>query len=121
MRKEILWLEYELHDKESGLNKYYNLSDYYEPKIGDSIDGHILLHKVAAINHAIHSSKEGTVIFWVDTDVSFRKQIPHWILQWFRNRDITYIPMYLGPTENWDKYNVEKEDELKKLMLQDGG
>ena len=124
MRKEILWLEYELHNKDSGLNKYYYISDYHEPnnpdpKVGDPIDGHILLHKVAAINHAIHSSKEGTLVMWVDTDVSFRKQLPQSIIDWLRDRDMSYIPMHLGPTENWESYNVEKNADLQKLMLQE--
>lgn len=124
MRKEILWLEYELQNQDSGLNKYYNISDYHEPtnpdpKVGDTIDGHVLLHKVAAINHAVHSSKHDSLVMWVDTDVSFRKQLPASVINWLKDRDISYIPMYLGPTENWDNYNVEKEADLKKLMLQE--
>ena len=56
---------------------------------------------------------------WVDTDVSFRKQLPQSIIDWLKDRDMSYIPMHLGPTENWESFNVENKADLQKLMLQE--
>jgi hypothetical protein len=37
--------------------------------VGQTKAGHTLMLKTASINHAVQSSKDGQIIFWVDTDV----------------------------------------------------
>ena len=95
----VPWLEHELTDQGSGLNKYYELAQYFDVtamnKEGSVKVGCALLMKVAAIQHAIHISPENSLVFWVDTDVSFRAPIPAEVLRWLHERDVTYIPFQL--------------------------
>ena len=128
----VPWLKQELVDRDSGLNKYYKLSQYFDPttdpmekgKVGSLKVSHLLLMKVTAIQHAIRSSPEGTVIFWVDTDVSFRAPLPAGIIQWLGERDVTYIPFQLKlgkllPDESYlasNKFEPTNERDLRKYL-----
>lgn len=88
--KVVPWLKQELVHQDSGLNKYYKLSQYFDPKTDPSEKGkvdslkvsHLLLMKGTAIQHAIHSSPENAFVFWVDNDVSFHAPIPTEIMRW---------------------------------------
>lgn len=114
LRVAYPWIDYELSDPSSGFNKYENLSTHYNPNTGDVAVGSIrvdavLMLKVMAIHHAVHSSKENTIVFWCDTDVTFREDVPPHVLNWLLMRDITYIPFHnilFGAA-----FSPEKEDQ----------
>lgn len=82
------------------------------PKIGDIRIDAVLMLKMLGIHHAIHSSKDGAIIFWCDTDVTFRKPLPVSVQNWLRKRDITYILVMInsdyGPFEG---FNISTSDE----------
>ena len=124
----VPWLKQELVDQNSGLNKYFKLSQYFDPTVKGEVGGlkiaHLLMMKVASVQHAIHSSAENSLVFWVDTDVSFRSPIPSEILRWLGERDVTYIPFQLKlgkllPDESYlakYKFNPTKEEDLRKYL-----
>lgn len=109
--KSVPGLENELIDPDSGLNKYFKLATYFDPinqnvKPGTLDSGKILMLKVAAIQHAVESAREGQIVMWLDTDISFRKQIPDAVINWLSNRDVTYIPMYFQD-HNYNPFDVQ--------------
>ena len=124
----VPWLKQELTDPESGLNKYYRLTQYFDPTVISEVGrvkvAYALLMKVSAIQHAIHSSPENTIVFWVDTDVSFREPMPAPVLQWLSERDITYIPFQLKvddliPDDSYladKKFDPTRESDLRKYL-----
>ena len=122
MRTTFPWLQYELCDPNSGLNKYYNLSTFFDPcfvaRKGYVKTGHMLLHKVAAINHAVQSSGNGTIVFWVDTDVTFREPLPRDVVSWLHDRDVTYVPFHLNARMHFNLSVVgDVESEADLLMI----
>lgn len=124
----VPWLKQELIDKESGLNKYYQLTQYFDPTVISEVGrvkvAYALLMKVAAIQHAIHSVPDNTIVFWVDTDVSFRDPMPAPVLKWLKERDITYIPFQLKvddliPDDSYladKKFDPTNENDLSKYL-----
>lgn len=106
LREELPWLNHELMNETSGLNRYFNLSSFFDPctvaRKGYTKVGHALMLKVASINHAVHAAVENTVVFWVDTDVTFREIFPDFVQNWLAARDVTYIPFFLGKRQNFD-------------------
>lgn len=56
----------------------------------------MLFLKVASIHHAVQSVPNGTVVFWVDTDVIVREKMPPNVVSWLQARDVIYIPFYIG-------------------------
>ena len=121
LRKEYSWLEYELTDERSGLNRYYNLSGFWDPcfipRVGSTKVGHVLMLKVGAINHAIQSAATGQIVFWIDTDVSFREPLSLSVLNWLAARDITYIPFLLGKRQ---RLNLSLTGGTKEILKSDG-
>lgn len=120
---EIPGLEKDLTDPESGINKYFKLATYYEPgyegaKPGSLDTGKILMLKVAAIQHGVKSAREGQVVMWLDTDVSFREEIPTTVIDWLRSRDVTYIPMYFQDhfRNPFDSYDFSKPSEQTRAL-----
>ena len=106
LREEYDWLAYELLNSTSGLNRYYKLSSFFDPcfvaRPGYTKIGHCLILKVGAINHAVQSAQNDQVVFWVDTDVSFREPFPLDVKMWLKNHDVTYIPFFLGGRQSLD-------------------
>ena len=127
LRAQFDWLEYEIHNEDSGLNKYFKLSSYFDPfsnpKKRVTIKyGHVLLFKAASIYHAIHSTRvEGSLVFWLDTDVTIRDPLPTHAIDWLRKRDVTYVPFYVYPSNfnRWLEFNLNKISEEKRLMNQE--
>jgi hypothetical protein len=121
LRVEFPWLDYELKSPQSGLNRYYNLSGYYSPadrhpRVGGVKDGHTLLLKVASMHHAVSHSQRGSVVFWLDTDVTIREPMPAPVVRWLSERDVTYIPFALGGQDPWADYNVSDAKSLDTLF-----
>jgi hypothetical protein len=106
LRVEYPWLDNELINPTSGLNRYYKIASFSDPcfvaKKGYTKPGHVLMLKVSAINHAVQSVADGTLVFWVDTDVEFREPFPPAVEEWLHNRDVTYIPFFLGKDQRLD-------------------
>lgn len=94
------WLHEMLSSPHSMLNKYYKIATFFDPasapKVGGVKMGHVLMLKVASIYHAVSRSTPGTLVFWVDTDVSLRKPFPQQVVHWLSIRDVTYIPFVVG-------------------------
>ena len=92
LNNEYEWLEYEL-------SRYYSIAGYFDPvwkgNIGSVKSGHALLYKVLSIYHSIYTAATGSIIFWVDTDVSFRKPLTDEIIEWIGHRDVSFIPLWL--------------------------
>lgn len=119
-------LETELTDPESGINKYFKLATYFDPlnaniKPGALDSGKILMLKVAAINHGVKSARDGQVVMWLDTDVSFREEVPDRVIDWLGARDVTYIPMYFQDHNSnpFDTYDfTSPSEEIRALNEQ---
>ena len=120
MNRLFPWLQYELNDPTSGLNLYYKVSTFEDfanrrPLNGSIKMGHVLMLKVAAIHHAVTHSTQNSLVFWVDTDITFRKPLSDAVIRWLLRKDITYIPFFSeyitggcfpGITQNvWDNFN----------------
>lgn len=125
------WFEFELNDKGSWLNQYYELAGFVDPvfegKPGDIITGVALFMKVVSIYHAVHNSPDGSIVFWVDTDVSFRQELPVEVVDWIRKKDVTYIPLILFlrtmargmPSNGFDNFDLSTEKGQKEALLQE--
>lgn len=106
LMKEMSWIPVELNSPSSGLNRYYNISGYHDPasainlkdqrRNGGTKQGTLLMLKVASIYHAVESASNGSVVFWVDTDVIVRERMPASVTSWLQSRDVIYIPFFLG-------------------------
>ena len=121
--KEIPTLEHDLIDPASGINKYFELATYFDPinenvKNGDLDSGKILMLKVAAIKLGVASAKEGQIVMWLDTDVSFREDLPESAIAWLSQRDVTYIPLYFqNHNQNpFDTYNFSQPEQQSKAF-----
>jgi len=129
--RTIPWLENELSDKNSGLNQYYEIAEYLDPTwnggIGAVKMGHSLFFKVLSIYHAVQNSPEGSVVFWVDTDVSFREDLPGDVFQWIRKKDIVYIPFVINfhvlnanmPSNGFDYFDLTSAEGQSEALLQE--
>lgn len=125
LREAYPFLFTELLSNSSGLNKYFDIASHWDPlqyripNIGDVSYGHVLMLKVATINHAVQSANEGQVVFWVDTDVTFRKQLPDDVIAWLLERDVTYIPFNADQVHHkdmWAGYNTSSAEELLEMI-----
>jgi len=108
LRLTAPWLRHTLRSNSSGFNAYNRLATYADPfnpfpAKGSTKASAVLMLKVAAISHAVHNARDGTVVFWIDTDVSFRSPVPSAAEVWLRERDVTYIPFSFGE-DRWLKY-----------------
>ena len=127
---ELPWLEFELVNRTSGLNRYYDLAEYIDPvwfpKIGDVKIGHALFMKVVSLYHAVHNSPNGHVVFWVDTDVSFREPLPNFVLDWISKRDVVYIPFIKMspilsgnvPSNGFDYFDLNTSEGQMRALVQ---
>ncbi|KAH9257952.1 hypothetical protein BASA81_003971 [Batrachochytrium salamandrivorans] len=73
------------------------IDQFYEiagtPGLNERImDGKVLVRKVAAIHHALHSAKDGTLVVWLDVDVVFTK-LPwsEMLSRFVLDRDVNYL------------------------------
>jgi hypothetical protein len=129
--RKIEWLQDELADPNSGLNQYYSLAEctdpIWVPKIGDVKNGHALFIKVVSIYHATHYSPQGNIVFWLDTDVTFRETLPSHIIDWMRKRDIVYNPFVINypvltggmSSDAFDLFNLSTREGQNQALLQE--
>lgn len=129
LRLAFPWLQDELSRNESGLNSYYRLAEYtdplWNPKVGDVKNGHSLFFKVLSIYHAVQNSPNGFVVFWLDTDVTFRENLPEDVLVWIRNRDLVYIPFVINyhlftggiPSNGFDLFDLQTSEGQSAALL----
>lgn len=117
------WLEHELNSPESGLKKYFSIATYHDPMrnpatAGKIEHGHILMLKVAAINHAVNTAMEGQIVLWSDTDTSFRVPLPNSSIEWLLQRDVTYIPFYLKDHSKnpWEGLDMNNETDWTRAL-----
>merc|ERR1719460_431631 len=55
--------------------------------------GKLLVRKVGAIKHAVHSVPDGTVVVWTDVDVVFHRPLDGAFIDFVARYDVTYCPM----------------------------
>lgn len=123
MRSEMPWLDFELKNSTSGLNRYFAIAGVSEPNNPNPRpeainDQAVLLLKVASVEHAVRHARPGTLVFWVDTDVTFRKPLPPHVISWLTSRDITYIPFFLDRGD-WSKFDPNSSTSADKTLLGD--
>lgn len=128
--RQIEWLEYELQNEKSGLNRYYEIAKFIDPifesKKGDVKIGHALFMKVLSIYHAVISSPIGSLVLWVDTDVTFRENLPRHLIDWILKRDVVYIPFVTNslfmshnmPENSFDLFNNSVSGQLQALQAE---
>ena len=122
LRLVFPWLLDELTNPQSGINRYYNLSTFFDPchypKVGTTSVGHTLFMKVLAINYAVHAAREGSVVFWVDTDVTVRKVMPQPVVSWLMEHDISYIPFYLDQFSELNLNGWPLQRSSRKVLME---
>ena len=81
-------------DPSSGIEAYHAFAGDKEPfaRLGSGRLSKLLCRKVAAIHHAVSHSPDGTLVVWVDIDVSTVRPLDHRFAKWARKRDVSYIP-----------------------------
>ena len=119
LHKAFPWLESVLKDPESGLNEYYAENEFIDPfrfgKRGDVM-------KVLSMYHAVLNSRDNSIAIWLDTDVSFREQMPTDVVEWIRERDVVYCP-FVGyeagamPQNAFDYLDLNSDEGQRQALL----
>jgi hypothetical protein len=79
---------------------YHNISKYIRTGHRHSSSPTFLVRKVAALNHAVHALRDGTVLVWVDVDCMFMSPPDDQFLYFVRSHDISTIARLPVETTN---------------------
>ena len=81
---------------ESGINKFLDFAQAFEPfsQPMKFKQNHLLIRKIASIFYAINVLPEGSVVLWLDSDVTFESAVDQNLRSYVQSNDISYIPVY---------------------------
>mmetsp|Transcript_1326 Transcript_1326/g.4135 ORF Transcript_1326/g.4135 Transcript_1326/m.4135 type:complete len:461 (+) Transcript_1326:197-1579(+) len=94
--KAVPSLLQETLNPESGINKFLDFAKAFEPfsQPMKFKANHLLIRKLASIYYAINVLPEESIVLWLDSDVTFEREVDHELRKYVQSNDISYIPVY---------------------------
>lgn len=111
------WLHFETRSHNSSLNRFLRFAGAYEPfsRPMHSKVNHLLFRKMLAVWHMLSLVTDGTLVIWLDSDVTIESELSDDAKVWLMEQDLAYIPTYHARNQanqrvTADWYKVLKSD-----------
>ena len=81
---------------ESGMNTFLDFAKAYEPfsKPMRFKANHLLIRKIASLYFTTKVLPAGTTVIWLDSDVTFEREVDYRLRDFLQANDVSYIPVY---------------------------
>ena len=109
------WLTFETHAWNSSLNRFIRFAGAYEPfsRPMRSKVNHLLFRKMLAVWHMLGMVADGTLLIWLDSDVTIENKLSEEVVAWLKKRDITYIPTYHAHKQSQQRMTADWYSKLR--------